>query len=60
MLRREMEALHVDGAGPDSVAKAWPHLSSKDRFLRFAARVALEKQPAAAWAEKALTIPIKM
>ena len=54
VLRREMEALHVDGAGPDSVAKAWPHLSSKDRFLRFAARVALEKQPAAAWAEKAL------
>jgi putative heme-binding domain-containing protein len=54
VLRREMEALHVDGAGPDSVDKAWPHLSSKDRFLRFAARVAVEKQPAATWAQKAL------
>lgn len=54
VLRREMEALHVDGAGPDSVDKAWPHLSSKDRFLRFAARVAVEKQPAASWTQKAL------
>jgi putative heme-binding domain-containing protein len=53
VLRREMEALHVDGAGPDSVDKAWPNLSSKDRFLRFAARVAIEKQPAAGWAHKA-------
>ncbi len=53
LLRREMEALHVDGTGPEAVGKAWPHLSSGDRFLRFAARVALEKQPAAAWAGKA-------
>jgi putative heme-binding domain-containing protein len=54
LLRREMEALHVDGAGPASVEKAWPHLGSKDRFLRFAARVAVEKQPATLWAQKAL------
>lgn len=54
-LRREMEALHVDGTGPEAVAKAWPHLSSKDRFLRFAARVAIEKQPASGWSEKALS-----
>ncbi|NBV87315.1 MAG: heme-binding protein, partial [Verrucomicrobia bacterium] len=53
-IRRELEALHVDGTGPEAIAKAWPHLSSKDRFLRFAARVALEKQPAALWSEKAL------
>jgi putative heme-binding domain-containing protein len=53
-LRREMEALHVDGTGPEAVAKAWPHLSSNDRFLRYAARVAIEKQPAGSWAEKAL------
>lgn len=54
LLRRELEKLHVDGAAPDSVEKAWPHLSSPDRFLRFAARVAVEKQPASLWAEKAL------
>ena len=53
-LRREMEALHVDGTGPESVSKAWPHLSSEDRFLRYAARVAIEKQPPSAWAQKAL------
>ncbi|MEY5026412.1 MAG: hypothetical protein RLZZ244_1940, partial [Verrucomicrobiota bacterium] len=54
LLRREMEALHVDGTGPEAIEKAWPHLASGDRFLRFAARVAVEKQPAAKWAEKAL------
>ena len=54
LLRRELEALHVDGTGPDAVAKAWPHLSSSDRFLRYAARVAIEKQPAKVWMEKAL------
>ncbi len=53
-IRRELEALHVDGTGPEAIAKAWPHLSSKDRFLRFAARVAVEKQPATLWSEKAL------
>ena len=55
LLRREMEALHVDGTGPEAVAKAWPHLASSDRFLRNAARIAVEKQPSAAWAEKALS-----
>ena len=50
-----MEALHVDGTGTEAIAKAWPHLSSKDRFLRYAARVAIEKQPASAWAERALS-----
>lgn len=54
LLRRELEKLHVDGAPPDSVERAWPHLSSPDRFLRFAARVAIEKQPASLWTEKAL------
>lgn len=55
LLRREMEALHVDGTGPDAIAKAWPHLASSDRFLRNAARIAIEKQPSSAWVEKALS-----
>ncbi len=54
ILRRELEKLHVDGAPADSVEKAWPHLSHSDRFVRFAARVAVEKQPATIWSEKAL------
>jgi putative heme-binding domain-containing protein len=32
---------------------AWPHLSSNDRWLRFAARVVLEHQPHAGWSERA-------
>ncbi len=54
VLRRDLEKLHIDGTGPEAIAKAWPHLAHSDRFVRFAARVAVEKQPAGAWAEKAL------
>jgi len=53
-LRRSLEVLHADNVGAEAVDTAWPHLGSKDRFLRFAARVALEKQPAERWAERAL------
>ena len=53
-IRHELEALQAQGTGPEAIAKAWPYLSHKDRFLRFAARIALEHQPAAQWAEKAL------
>jgi putative heme-binding domain-containing protein len=51
-LRRELEALHggeVNGA----VNKAWPHLANADRFVRYAARVAVEAQPLTQWQEKA-------
>lgn len=53
-LRRELEALHNEGTGPEAIAKAWPHLASPDRWIRFAARVAIERQPAAAWADRVL------
>jgi putative heme-binding domain-containing protein len=53
-LRHELEALHAEGAGPAAIDKAWPSLSSPDRFLRFAARVAIERQSAPLWAERAL------
>ncbi|MEC8557109.1 MAG: c-type cytochrome [Planctomycetota bacterium] len=36
-----------------AVETAWPHLSHEDRFVRFAARTAIEHQPFAHWAEKA-------
>jgi putative heme-binding domain-containing protein len=51
-LRREMEALHNEGTGAAAVAQAWPHLASDDRWIRYAARVAIERQPASAWAER--------
>jgi len=53
--RRSLEALQSDGTGPEAIDAAWPHLASSDRFLRFAARVVLEKQPAARWSERALS-----
>ena len=53
-LRRTLEALHADGAGPEAVSTAWPQLASPDRFVRWAARVVIEKQPPARWAERAL------
>ena len=54
LLRRKLEALHADGLGAEAIDTAWPHLSSKDRFIRFAARVVLEKQPTERWASRAL------
>jgi putative heme-binding domain-containing protein len=53
-LRHELETLHLQGTGPDAIAKAWPYLSHADRYIRFAARAAIERQPAGTWADKAL------
>ena len=52
-LRRSLEKYHV---GPNSaaVAAAWPELNNPDRFIRYAARIALEHQPVAQWKDKAL------
>jgi putative heme-binding domain-containing protein len=52
-LRRKLEAFHgrVDAA---AINAAWPHLKSGDRFLRFAARTAIEHQPLSGWADRAL------
>ena len=50
-LRRSLEAFHGVKNG-EAVAAVWSHLSSEDRFLRHAARVAVESQPSAQWAEK--------
>ncbi len=52
--RHELERLHLPGVGPEAIDKAWPHLASKDRFVRYAARVAIERQPAGQWASRAL------
>ncbi len=53
-LRRSLEVLHAEGTGPGAIATAWPHLAHADRFVRFAARVALERQFPENWAERAL------
>lgn len=53
-LRHALETLHAQGTPPTAVDTAWPYLDHADRFIRFAARVAVERQPAAAWADRAL------
>ncbi len=54
-VRHELEALHRRAEDPaGAVAKALPHLASPDRFIRYAARVALEHQPLELWQDKAL------
>lgn len=50
--RHELEAWHKpDGA---AIKAAWPKLGDPDRFIRWAARVAIEHQPVNSWAGDAL------
>lgn len=52
-LRRSLEAFHGKQA-PKAAETAWPHLGSADRYIRAAARTALEHQPLDQWQAKAL------
>jgi len=52
-LRRKLEALNVK-ADPASIEFAWAHLDSPDRFIRYAARMAIERNPVTEWQAKAL------
>lgn len=40
---------------PQAVPTSWPYLSHADRFLRYAARVAIEHQDVSTWRDKALS-----
>lgn len=53
-LRRVLEQLPAEESG-GAVAKLWPHLGSTDRWIRHAARLALERQPLPVWRDRALT-----
>ena len=53
-LRRKIEQFH-QGPNPAALAVAWPNLKHPDRFIRYAARLALEHQPINEWKDKALT-----
>ncbi|MFO0876681.1 MAG: c-type cytochrome [Gemmataceae bacterium] len=52
-LRHSLEAFHGK-PNPAAIEAAWPYLDHEDRYIRFAARVALEHQPPRGWAERAL------
>ncbi|HUG90833.1 MAG TPA: c-type cytochrome, partial [Planctomycetaceae bacterium] len=54
--RRQLEQYPETGsAGADGVATIWPHLSHPDRFIRYAARIALEQQPVELWSQRSLS-----
>ncbi len=53
-IRHSLESFHGE-SDPDAVAESWPYLGHSDRFLRFAARVALEFQDPKTWQDKALS-----
>ncbi len=53
-LRRRLEAFHGRRT-PEALEEAWPHLDHPDRFIRWAARVAVEPQDPALWTDRALS-----
>jgi putative heme-binding domain-containing protein len=54
-LRHTLESHHALSDDPASVIElAWPNLGHEDRFIRYAARLAIEHQPVAQWQERAL------
>jgi putative heme-binding domain-containing protein len=52
-LRRKLDAFH-GRQDPEAIETAWPHLDSADRFIRYAARIAIESQPVEQWQQRAL------
>jgi putative heme-binding domain-containing protein len=57
--RRALEAFHTKASDPAAaVAAALPQLAGPDRFIRYAARIALEHQPVELWQDKALAAQV--
>jgi hypothetical protein len=52
-LRRSLEQYH-SGPKKGAIDAAWPQLKNEDRFIRYAARIAVEHQPVREWQQKAL------
>ncbi len=60
-LRTKLEQYHGEPMA-GAVEAAWPYLNHPDRFVRYAARIAVEHQPVTQWQEKALaeTDPVRL
>lgn len=50
-IRRQLETFH-GAANADAVNFAWPYLKHNDRFVRYAARIAVEHQPVDQWIDR--------
>jgi len=53
-LRHKLESFNIQ-PDPAAVSFAWPHLNSTDRYLRYAARMAIERNPVSQWQARALS-----
>lgn len=53
-IRHQLEAFHGK-QDPRAVHVAWPYLSDPDRFIRWAARTAIEHQPLTVWSTRAFS-----
>lgn len=52
-LRKELEKFHGEPQ-KEAVDFAWPYLRHEDRFIKYAARIAVEHQPVRLWEARAL------
>lgn len=51
--RKKLETYHGKPTA-GAVNEAWPFLKDKDRFIRYAARIAVEAQPLSEWTDKTI------
>ncbi len=49
--RHELESFH-SGTHPNAVPASWPYLNHEDRFIQYAARIAIEHQPLEKWQDQ--------
>ncbi len=56
-LRRSIEAIYGEASAQVAVNTVWPYLNHSDRFVRYAARIAIEHQPVTSWQSRALSEP---
>jgi putative heme-binding domain-containing protein len=52
-IRKQLEQYHKRNADAGAIDFAWPYLKHQDRFVRYAARLAVEHQPLSQWQERA-------
>ncbi len=50
-IRKQLEAFHSEPK-KEAIETAWPYLKSEDRFIQYAARIAVEHQPVSEWQQK--------
>ena len=53
-IRKQLEQYHTASAKAGGVDFAWPYLKHADRFIRYAARIAVEHQPVSQWQNRVL------